>query len=129
MAPKSQPGRATAGFTLMELVVVLFIIGLLAAIAAPNISGAIQRGREAALLENLAVMRRSIDDFHADRSAYPATLEVLVDERYLRFVPDDPVAEKDAGWRLIYDERGAGVIDIHSTSDDMGQNGVPYREW
>ncbi len=129
MALRSGTGRAReAGFTLMELVVVLFIVGLLAAIAVPNVYGALQRAREAALLENLDVMRRSIDDFYGDRAAYPDSLGVLVDERYLRFVPKDPVGGEDMEWTLIAAPEG-GIMDVRSSAEGTGLNGKPYSEW
>ena len=117
-----------AGFTLVELLLVLAIVGLLAAIAVPSVQGAITRAEEAALRENLSVMRRALDDHFADTGAYPETLETLVDRRYLRFVPDDPVAPEGAGWGTVEGDDG-GVADVRSTSAEPGTDGRPYAEW
>lgn len=132
MAPTSRTGRrsprAEAGFTMAELLVVLLIVGLLAAIAVPNVSGAIQRAREAALRENLQVMRHALDDYFADTESYPPSLDALVEARYVRFVPEDPVAAEGAGWSL---ERAAngGIVDLHSTSNELALDDTRYSEW
>ena len=117
-----------AGFTLLELLVVLMIVGLIAAIATPNVLNAVTRAREAALVENLSVMRRALDDHFSDRLAYPAQLQNLVQDGYLRNIPDDPVADDGAGWQVTFAQAG-GVIDVHSSSTEAGLNGVPYNEW
>ena len=124
-----QTGRRDAGFTLAELVIVVLIVGLLAALAVPNVSGAIMRAKETALLENLRVMRGAIDDYHADKAAYPETLSVLVDQRYISAIPDDPVAGEDTPWLLVFDLEAGGVRDIKSAADGVGSNGIAYREW
>ena len=113
----------------MELVLVMFILGLLAAIAVPNISSSIQRAREAALIENLTVMRRAIGDYFADRAVYPDTLDALVAARYIQFVPEDPVAEPEDGWRTVAHPELGGIWEVRSTSDKEGLNGVRYSEW
>lgn len=128
MDPRSPTGRAERGFTVAELLVVLLIIGLLAAIAVPNVNGALLRAREAALRENLSVMRRALDDHFADKGTYPAALNVLVDERYLRFIPDDPVAGAGQGWETET-AAGGGIADVRSGSSEAGSDGVPYSEW
>lgn len=131
MARHLQTGkrRSVAGFTLMELVVVLFIVALLAALAVPSVSGSIRRAQETALTQNLSVMRKAIDDFRADRAEWPENLELLVDERYIRFVPEDTVAEDGAGWVVIKAEDEAGIVDVRSTSSKVGSNGVAYSAW
>ena len=106
----------------------LAIGGLLAAIAVPSVQGAITRAEEAALREDLSVMRRALDDHFADTGAYPEDLETLVERRYLRFVPDDPVAPEGAGWDVVEGEEG-GVADVRSTSAAPGTDGRPYAEW
>ena len=86
------------------------------------------RAREAALRENLQVMRRALDDYFADKAAYPESLDALVDERYLRFVPEDPVAGTGAGWRAETNDAG-GIVDVRSTSNERGTDETPYSEW
>jgi type II secretory pathway pseudopilin PulG len=104
------------------------ILGLLAAVAAPQLMGVVTRAEEAALRENLSVMRRALDDHFADTGGYPEDLATLVERRYIRFVPDDPVAPEDAGWDVVAHDEG-GVADIRSTSDEPGTDGRPYSEW
>ena len=131
MAPQLQTGkpRREAGFTLMELVIVLFIVALIAAIAVPNVSASLKRAQETALMQNLSVMRQAIGDYHADRAEWPDALTDLVETRYIRFVPDDTVAEDGAGWAVVNADEGDGITDVRSTSSDIGSNGVPYSEW
>ena len=124
----ARAGAREAGFTLVELLLVLAIVGLLAAIAVPSVQGAITRAEEAALRENLSVMRRALDDHFADAGAYPQDLATLVERRYIRFVPDDPVAPEGAGWEVVPGEEG-GVADVRSTSAEPGTDGRPYAEW
>lgn len=126
MARTSRTGEA--GFTVAEMLVVVLIVGLIATLAVPSINGAITRAEEAALRENLAVMRRALDDHFADTGSYPAALDALVTDRYLRFIPDDPVAEEDDGWDLVTAD-GGGIEDVRSTSDETGTNDIPYSEW
>ena len=117
------------GFTLLELLVVLLIVGLIAALATPNVTASIKRAKEAALAENLAVMRRAIDDYYGDKGSYPAELEALVTERYLRFIPDDPFHDAKAAWAVVEGSGDNGIEDIHSFSQEVGRNGEPYNEW
>ena len=123
-------GKTERGFTFMELLVVLALIALLASMIAPVLTGSIARAREAALKENLQVMRKSIDDYYGDRSEYPPDLDTLVQKRYLRRVPVDPLTERADSWRLVKaeHERG-GVMDVHSGSDEQSGEGGYYRDW
>ncbi len=113
----------------MELVVVLFIVALLAALAVPSVSRSLKRAEETALTQNLAVMRQAIDDYRADRAEWPETLTALVEERYIRFIPEDPVAGEEAQWAVVEAEEESGIADVRSTSSDIGLNGIPYSEW
>jgi len=132
--------HSSAGFTLLELIIVTAIIGILATIAVPAMRTAPIRAKEAALKENLFTMRSCLDQFHADRSRFPSSLEELVSMGYLRFVPVDPMTESAGTWVLIYaelsddlDERqqeaGQGVIDVHSGSEGIALNGSRYADW
>ncbi len=125
--------QARQGFTLIEVLVVIVLISILAAVAVPVVSGSVEKAREAALKENLQVMRKSLDDFFADHGRYPASLEVLVDKRYLRFIPEDPVLEAPAPqWQTEltrYSDGGQGIHDVHSTSGGTANDGSRYADW
>lgn len=107
------PGKSThAGFTLIELVVVMAIIGLLLSIAAPRFLGSIENGKRTVQRQNVAVMRDAIDKFRGDLGRYPESLQELVDKRYLREVPVDPVTETRE-WRITApSDVDHGVYDI-----------------
>lgn len=126
------------GFTLIELMIVVSIIGILAAIAAPNYQWGILRAREAVLREDLYTMRSTIDQFYADQGKYPDSLQELVESKnkYLREVPKDPFTNSRESWVIVapppagegQEVKGA-VYDVHSGSPLIGSNGTPYNEW
>lgn len=104
--------RSGRGFTLIELVVVMTLIGLLLSIAAPRFLGSIDKGRENVRRQNIAALRGAIDQFRADSGRYPETLDELVARRYLREVPLDPVTER-SDWRIVPpQEPDKGVYDV-----------------
>lgn len=121
------------GFTLIEVLVVIVLISILAAVAVPVVSGSVEKAREAALKENLQVMRKSLDDYFADHGRYPASLDALVEKRYLRFIPEDPVLESPAPhWQTEltrYSDGGQGIHNVHSTSGGMANDGSRYADW
>ncbi len=124
------------GFTLLELIVVMTLIGLLVGIAIPAYRDATQRAKEATLSTDLARMREAIDEYHTDKGEYPPALEDLVSSGYLRALPRDPITESAATWLIEYApwemvEEGqiAGVFDVRSGAEGEGLNGVPYTEW
>jgi general secretion pathway protein G len=139
--PFSPGGRRAGGFTLIELIVVVAIIGILATIAVPAMRTAPQRAREAALKEDLFTMRSCLDQFHADRGRYPTSLEELVSMGYLRSVPVDPVTRSKDTWVAVYEEvstdqedqrqqeSGPGILDIRSGSDQVALDGTRYADW
>lgn len=123
--------RPVKGFTLIELVMVLFMVALLASLAAPVVTGTIQRARESSLREDLYVMRKAIDDFFADNGRYPEKLEDLVEKRYMRKLPVDPLTEHAHSWIEVRDEQaqGGNIIDVRSGADGKDAEGVFYRDW
>ena len=119
------------GFTLMEMLLVLVLVAIVASLVAPMVTRSIDHAREATLKENLFVMRKAIDDYYADTGVYPTELKVLVEKRYLRNIPIDPITDQ-RDWRLIRtsDEgEEGGIIDIKSNSDKTSGDGTPYNEW
>jgi general secretion pathway protein G len=120
------------GFTLLELLFVLIIVALLAGIVGPMLVGSIGRARESTLKEDIHVMRRAIDDYYADNGKYPGELTDLVDKRYLRGIPADPVTERRDTWIVIRagNDRGlGGIVDVHSGSELAANDGTFYRDW
>ncbi|CAB3789998.1 type IV pilin protein [Pararobbsia alpina] len=111
------------GFTLIELVVVMAIIGLLLTIALPRYMHSIDRGKEQVRQQNVAVMRDAIDKYYGDNAQYPETLDELVTKHYLRAIPVDPVNGDDK-WTVIAspDESKAGVYDIAPASSPEGSS-------
>lgn len=125
--------RAAAGFTLIELMIVVTIIGILATISQPMFRNAMAQAREAALRENLYVLRDAIDKFSADNDKYPESLTDLVEKRYVRKLPKDPITGSAESWQVVYftDDKGqqAGIIDVKSGSDATGSDGQKYSDW
>ena len=122
---------ACAGFTIMELMVVMVLVALLVGIAAPVVTTAIVRAKETALKHDLRVMRTAIDGYYADRGAYPPELEALVTERYIRNIPADPFTDSAATWIVVYDENeeDGGVVDVRSDSERTATDGSLYSSW
>ena len=123
-------GRHRRGLTLIELLVVMAIIATLLLIAVPRYSLSLQRAREATLRQDLSVMREAIDKFLGDRGHYPAALEELVDARYLRAVPRDPMTKSAQTWQLVHsdDAEIAGVRDVFSGAEGEDTSGMPYKD-
>lgn len=119
------------GFTLIELLVVMAIIATLLTIAVPRYLRSLHRSREAVLMQDLTTLRESIDKFYGDTGKYPPTLAVLVDKRYLRSIPVDPIARAADKWILVNadDPEDSGVRDVKSGAEGAGENGVPYVAW
>jgi len=123
---------ARKGFTLIELLVVMSVIATLLTIAVPRYFQHLDRAREAALRESLAVMRDAVDKYHGDTGRYPETLEDLVTKRYLRKVPPDPITESTETWVIVPppDEPGQKKVwDIRSGAEGQGLNGSAYSSW
>ena len=119
------------GFTLIELLVVMAILALLLSIAAPRFIASLDAAREAALQTNLRVLRESIDRYRADTGQYPETLQALVDSRYLRSVPVDPVTDRMDSWVVTAHPDGItpGIHDVRSGATGNARSGVAFSSW
>jgi general secretion pathway protein G len=123
--------RTRAGFTLIELLVVLGIIALLLTLAVPRFFPSIDSTKETILAENLRNTRTVIDQFYSDTGRYPESLEQLVEKKYIRSVPYDPIAESSTSWILVAPEDPVlgGVYSLHSGATGNDRSGKPYAEW
>jgi type II secretion system protein G len=120
--------KARRGFTLIEMLVVLAIVGLLLTLAAPRYFASLDKSRGVALEENLKVLRVTLDRFYADRGRFPDSLQDLVDHKYLRAVPVDPVSESDRTWVLVppQDPEQGGIADVKSGAPGQAHDGRSY---
>ena len=118
------------GFTFIELMVVMAIIASIIAIAMPRYFDGLERSKETALKQNLKEMREAIDHYHSDKGDYPGTLQTLVSERYLRFIPVDPITETSDSWQVTSPPDNSNrVYDIASGSNTKSRNGEAYSTW
>ena len=117
------------GFTIIELMIVVSIVGILATLAVPSYQNAVVKAREGALRQDLFSLRDVIDQHRADKGKYPETLAALVSSGYLRRLPPDPLTGSPGTWQEMKDPAEEGVIDVFSGSELVGTNGVPYNQW
>jgi len=125
-----------AGYTLIELIIVMAIISILLATAVPMYQKSLVRTKESLLKNNLFTLRTVIDEYTFDKQKAPQTLQDLVDQGYLRGVPLDPMTGSTDSWRVIMedsvstvDQTQPGVYDVRSGSDQKSLEGTPYAEW
>jgi general secretion pathway protein G len=128
--------KQDAGFTLMELMIVMAIIGVLMMVAVPSFVGAIRQAREAVLKEDLHVMRAAIDSYTMDKQKAPQTLDDLLQDGYMKSIPEDPFTHAKDTWvtdtsDAVYslDQTDPGIDNVHSGSQETGSDGQSYSSW
>lgn len=138
MIEKRLGKKKERGFTLIELIIVFTLIGILVGLGIPQYKYATRRAREAVLKEDLFQMRKLINQYYSDNTHYPASLQTLVDEGYLRAIPIDPFTRSRDTWvevpQVLTDEEilsgiQPGIVDVCSGSQEIGLDGTPYNTW
>ena len=136
-APKirSLAGRQ-AGFTLIELMIVILIISILMAIAAPLYTQSVIRAKESVLKQDLFTLREQIDNYTLDKEKAPQSLEDLVSAGYIKHIPKDPFTNSTETWvpltedvAMSIDQTETGITDVHSGSNAIATDGTPYSSW
>ena len=134
MERRTRSGKA--GFTIIELMVVMAIVLVILSVAVPLYNKSVIRARETVLHQNLATMRAVIDEYTYDKQKAPQNLEDIVREGYLRQVPMDPMAGNNTSWKIIMEEAAAsvsqaepGIFDLRSSSEKISLEGTKYSEW
>jgi general secretion pathway protein G len=135
-APRNWAWRTDAGFTLMEIMIVMALIVTLAGVGLSVYGNSVRRAKEATLKEDLFRMRDALDQYYADKNKYPASLDELVTDKYLRAVPVDPFTASAETWQTTVSElepgnvaAEPGVYDVKSGSDQVSLDGTPYANW
>jgi general secretion pathway protein G len=131
------PHLGEGGFTLIEVLVVMVIITILAGISLGIYNNSIIKAREAVLMQQLGELREAMDRYYADKNKWPSRLETLVDEKYIRAVPVDPLTNSATTWQTTYGEPDPsnpsaepGISDVHSGAEQVSPlTGTPYSEW
>ena len=134
MEPSIRTGRH--GFTLLELMIVLTIIGILVGIAIPMYQSVVLRSKETVLKANLHALRETVDQYTADKKKAPQSLEDLVDAGYFREVPEDPITQSADTWEIVTDttlaapdQTESGITDVRSGSTAVSSEGTAYNTW
>jgi general secretion pathway protein G len=122
--------RRRHGFTLIELMVVLAVVALLLSVAMPRYFHSVERSKETILRANLAQVRDALDKYFGDHGRYPDSLQQLVQKKYLRALPIDPVTDSASTWSVVAPERGdlGAVYDIRSSAEGQTQDGTAYHD-
>jgi general secretion pathway protein G len=133
---RSRYGRKFAGFTMIELIIVIAIISILASIAAGNYQHSIWRAKEAVLRNDLFTLRSSIDQYTLDKQKAPQSLQDLVTAGYIKSLPKDPITNSAETWvpeqedsLMAIDQSAPGLVDVHSGSSAISSDGTAYNTW
>jgi len=133
---RSKLGKKSAGFTLIEMIIVIAIISILAAIAAMSYQHSVWRAREAVLRNDLFTLRSCIDQYTLDKQKAPQSLDDLVSAGYIKSVPKDPITNASDTWvteqedsLMAIDQTQPGVVDVHSGSAEISTEGSAYNTW
>ncbi|HYD82131.1 MAG TPA: prepilin-type N-terminal cleavage/methylation domain-containing protein [Paucimonas sp.] len=120
-----------SGFTLIELLVVMAVLGLLLSLSVPRLFGNIDKAKESVLRQDLALMRDAIDKHFGDTGRYPESLAELVDKKYLRKVPVDPITERADSWVVVppQSKEAGAVFDVKSGARGRARDGSDYASW
>lgn len=124
-----------SGFSLLELLIAMFILIILLSVAIPTYQTSVQHAREVVLAENLFQMRRVIDQYTADKNRAPASLEDLVEAKYLREIPVDPINLERREWDLVQGddptstEGEQGLVDVRSLAEGEDSVGKKYSDY
>jgi general secretion pathway protein G len=125
-----------AGFTLIEVLIVVVLVIVLASVGLATYTNSVRRAREAVLREDLFRMRDAIDQYYADKNKYPATLQDLVSDGYLRDIPKDPITDSTDTWQTENAEPDPnnvsaelGIVNVKSGSEELSMEGSKYSEW
>ena len=128
--------KQDAGFTMIELLIVISIMLILMLIAVPKYTVAIKSAREAVLREDLHVMRAAIDSYTMDKQKAPQSLDDLVQEGYLKNIPEDPITHSNETWVTdtsdalsSVDQTDPGIVDVHSGAEESASDGESYSTW
>lgn len=134
-----QKKKKSQGFTLIEIIIVFTLIGILVGLALPQYQTATRRARETTLRQNLSILRTLINQYYTDKMLYPASLQNLVEEGYLREIPKDPITGSSETWieipevltpeDMLSGMEIPGIIDVQSGSERIGLDGTPYSTW
>lgn len=118
------------GFTLVEMLLVLFLVALLASLVTPVATRSVDQAMDSTLKEDLRILRKAIDDYYANTGQYPQNISQLVEKKYIRRIPVDPITESATSWiETRADDPKGGILDVHSGADGMASNGSLYRDW
>lgn len=121
--------RERNGYTLLELMIVVTILGILVTLAEPLWQQSVIKAREASLKQTLFTLRDVLDQYRADKGKYPPNLQTVVLAGYLRQVPVDPFTQSSTTWHETSEATEGGIVDVHSGSPLIGVEGKPYSQW